>query len=357
MKGQNYLLIIILVVVYFFMNIFVFFSFSSLFSIQRDLLFYVLFTLSFLSFIILTFLETYFPNPLSRLLYVISVSWAGFLLFFMCLLVIYQFFNIFFDIPKIIVGIAILCIGSTVALFSILNAALIHVRKFNLPLSKLNSKIKIVQLSDLHLGTVHNIRFLNRVVNKTISLNPDLVVITGDLIDGTAPIKPKMLSILNKIQVPVLMVFGNHELYDLNKVYKALSLTRVKVLRDNFFSFKGLQILGLDFKKKSTVKKFHPHIKKLPKKLAPRVILTHVPISQKSAQDLEADLVLSGHLHGGQIFPVNLIAKSYYPHYKGMRKKGESHVYISQGTGTWGPPMRLFSRNEITEINLIPKKI
>lgn len=345
-----------LIVIYFLMNLYVFFMFANLFSLEKGILFYSLFIVSFLSFIIFTFWERIFPNPLTRFFYVLAVSWSGFLLYFICLLLVYNFLNIFFTIPKSTAGITIFFFGCFISICSIINAAFIHVNKIKITVKNLNQPIRIVQISDTHLGTVHNASFLRRVVEKTNTLYPDFVVITGDLIDGTASIKPKVFKILNKIKAPIFMIFGNHEMYEISKVYKMLEPTKIRILRDEVIDFKDIKIIGMDYHKNgekimsSLLKKFKLDDSK------PKILLYHAPLLIKTLQEFNITLLLSGHLHGGQMFPVNLIAKVGNSHYRGLKTEEGSHIYVSDGAGTWGPPMRSMSKNEITEIELTPDK-
>ncbi|VVB80192.1 3',5'-cyclic adenosine monophosphate phosphodiesterase CpdA [uncultured archaeon] len=355
MKKLDYIQIIILLFVYFFMNLYVFFTFASLFNLEKNLIFYTFFSISFLSIIALTFLERSFPNPITRFFYIIAVAWSGFLLFFICLIIPYNILEIFFTIPKFIAGIVIFTLGAASSVYSLVNSLIIHTNKIQIPIKNLKKKTKIIHLSDLHLGTVNNLSYLKSVVNKAILLKPDLVVITGDLIDGTAPIKPSKLEVLNKIKVPILLILGNHEIYDLKDVYESLSKTKVKILRDETVNFRDFQIIGLDYGKERA-KVIKNVLRKMPlSKTKPKILLYHTPLSPKSLSEFDIDLLLSGHLHGGQIFPIHFVAKASYPHYRGLQKKGKFHSYVSQGTGTWGPPMRFFSKNEITEIEIVPE--
>lgn len=355
MKKLDYIQIIVLLFVYFFMNLYVFFTFASLFTLEKNIIFYTLFSVSFLSFIILTFLERSFPNPITRFLYVVTVAWSGFLLFFICFMIPYHILSLFFTIPKFIAGVVIFSFGIISSLYSLVNAFIIHTTKIKIPIKNLKNRTKILHLSDLHLGTVNNSSYLKRVVDKVNFAHPDLVVITGDLIDGTAPIKHSELNVLNKIRGPILLILGNHEIYDLKEIYESLSSTKVKILRDETFNFKEFQIIGLDYGKERV--KIIPNLlhKLILSKTKPKILLYHTPIPPKLLSKFDIDLVLSGHLHGGQIFPVHFIAKASYPHYRGLQKEGNSYFYVSQGAGTWGPPMRFFSKNEITEIELIPE--
>ena len=164
---------------------------------------------------------------------------------------------------------------------------------------------------------------------------------------------------LNLLESPVFLVFGNHEIFAGERTAELLKETKVKILRNEIVNFKGLQIIGIDY---SDDKK---HLSKiLPKleinKSKPAVLLYHPPASLDYINDAGINLHLAGHLHGAQIFPIHAIAKiacksSFkIPNYKGLHKKENSYLYISSGAGTWGPPMRLFSKSEITLAKLVP---
>lgn len=357
MKKTDWFQITILLIIYFLMNVCVFFTFAYLFNFQKDFLFYLLFSISFLSFITLTFLEIFLPNPITRTLYIIAVSWSGFLLFFMSFMGLYALLNLFFTIPNHIAGVLIFVFGVSTSIYSLINALIIRTKEIEIPIKKLKNEMKIVQLSDLHLGAVYNYGYLKKIVRKVKVLNPDIVVITGDFFDGTISFSRDKMKILNEITAPIFFIFGNHEISaSVPEIYDSFSSTKVRILKNEVINYKGIQIIGIEYggRDKKYLDKILPKLKI--DKSKPAILLYHAPLHSKVLEDSGINLFLSGHLHGGQIFPVHIIAKIGQSHYRGLKKNGNSHMHISQGTGTWGPPMRFFSYSEITLINLKKEK-
>jgi predicted MPP superfamily phosphohydrolase len=211
-------------------------------------------------------------------------------------------------------------------------------------------------MSDLHLGTIKNEKFLKKISTKINNLNPDIVLITGDLIDGTAPLSDNIIKKIDKIKSPIYYVIGNHEIYDgLERIIKIISKTKIKPLRDKAISFKGLQIIGLDYlegvKLEDNLLETKLSRIKLNKN-KPSILLYHSPLNINKLNDLGIDLQLAGHTHGGQIFPFHLLVRLAFRNYRGLHKFKRTTQYISEGTGTWGPTMRVLSSSEIALINL-----
>lgn len=280
-----------------------------------------------------------------------SATWLGLLFMLFCCTVVYEIVRLFFNSPRLISGLVILGIAAGLAAYSVINASSFRVNEVFIPMN-VGEKIKIVQISDAHLGTIRNSRYLNKLVESTNSLGPDFVAITGDLFDGTAPLELETISGLDKIQAPVFFVTGNHENYEgIDNVLELLRKTKVKVLRNQVERFKGMQIIGIDY---SSEKKFLE--KTLSKmeldKSEPSLLLYHVPVKAETLHGLGINLQLAGHTHKGQIFPYMLIDRLAYAYLSGLHNFKESWIYVSAGSGTWGPPMRLGTKSEITLIIL-----
>jgi hypothetical protein len=193
---------------------------------------------------------------------------------------------------------------------------------------------------------------LEKIVKKTNELKPDVVALTGDLVDGSAPVTLEMLKPIEKIKAPIFFVIGNHEIYDdLKFVIPMLNRTKMKIIRNTVINWKGIQIAGIDFYESSK-----PAIKALNQirlnKNKFSILLNHAPIGFETAAKAGFDLQLSGHTHNGQIFPFNFLVKLRYKFLTGLHKINNSYLFVSQGTGTWGPPMRLLTDSEIVVIEL-----
>jgi predicted MPP superfamily phosphohydrolase len=185
-----------------------------------------------------------------------------------------------------------------------------------------------------------------------------VVVITGDLVDGSTIVNHNVLSPINKIKSPVYFVIGNHEIYDgLDRVIPIFKKLKMKVLRDTNSKFQNINFIGIDYsdlKKEISAKLDKIEIDKH----RTNILLYHATVFRlKELERRGIALHLAGHTHDGQIFPFSLFVKLLYPYTKGVYKRGNSTVLVSPGTGTWGPPMRLGSYNEIYLINLRKKKL
>jgi uncharacterized protein len=202
--------------------------------------------------------------------------------------------------------------------------------------------------------------FLEKISRMTNKVNPDFTVITGDLVDGSAPLHKGMLSPINKIKSPVFYSTGNHEMYEgIDKVLKIVKETKIKYLGNKKIIFKGLQIIGIDYsdEKDYSDKLFSTILKNLKiEKNKPSILLYHLPLKLEKLDKAGINLHLAGHTHNGQIFPFNLFAKLQFKYIYGLHKFGNANQYISSGTGLWGPPMRILSKSEIVLIKLVPEK-
>jgi uncharacterized protein len=223
--------------------------------------------------------------------------------------------------------------------------------------------LRIVQISDLHIGQRLGEAFLRRVVERVNALRPDVVAVTGDLVDGPVASILPLLEPLADLFAPhgVYFVTGNHEYYwggrESVSAVEHLGLTvlhnehRVVERGGGSLVIGGIpDLLGGRF--------FPDHVSRPDLAFAgapegaPRILLAHQPRAVRGAAEQGVGLLLSGHTHGGQIFPFHLMVRLQQPLVRGLRKLLGVWVYAHRGTGYWGPPMRLFSSPEIAEITL-----
>ena len=225
----------------------------------------------------------------------------------------------------------------------------------NLPAEWQNKKI--VHLSDIHLGTIHTKKYMQRIVKKTNELNPDLVVITGDLFDGAGQRFNHRAEPINDIDAPlgVYIITGNHETYiSLENSLKAVSETKAQMLRDELVEIDGVQIVGIDYPMYGEEHDIEDILNKIDKN-KPSIVLYHEPKEGIWRQVKEAggDLFLSGHTHKGQMWPFSNITKMMYgDQHHGLSKVDDMYINTSAGVGTWGPAMRTGSSSEIIVLNL-----
>ena len=331
--------------IYFGGNFYILWRIFGLMGIRRRFVFAViLLTLSF-SFLGAVILERRFGNALTKLLYTLAAHWMGIALILLSCLVLYEIINFFSKIPRPYGGSAVLLVAALVSIYAMINARTLHIAVVDIPAT---IDMDIVQLSDIHLGSVGS-DLVAPVVEKTNSLNPDVVVITGDLVDSHHRLDREALSRLNDLKSPVFFVLGNHERYaGLTNVMTLLETTKIKTLRNESVDFGPLQIIGID--DENDVSNLLRQIKIDPAKFT--VLLYHRPKGVEAASEAGVDLMLTGHTHSGQIFPFNFYVRALFGYIRGLYKHEKMYLYVSPGTGTWGPRMRLGSKSEITLLKL-----
>lgn len=234
-------------------------------------------------------------------------------------------------------------------LYSMINAQRVQVVELvvKAPVNK-----TIVHLSDVHVGSVSP-RHLQRLVELTNSHNPDLVLLTGDLMDSCSGITPRSFESLKQIKVPIYFTTGNHERYaGIEKAMEIIRRTPMIPLRNEMANLEDLQIIGIDDKERdSQVETVLNSMELDPAKFS--IVMYHRPTGFEYAAEKGIDLMVCGHTHNGQIFPFNYVVKSRFPRVKGVHRIGQSTLIVSMGSGFWGPPMRLGSRTEIYVIRLL----
>jgi len=225
---------------------------------------------------------------------------------------------------------------------------------------KINSNLRIIQLSDLHITRATSTTRLRQLVEQVNMLNPDVVVLTGDTIDDNVFLIEEQLNMLKEISAPygTYSIMGNHEFY--NDVYAAKRVLDslglkflfnggVHINNTNVF-IAGIPDLNTMFERVNFWRTLNPS-----KKEDFKVLLSHTPIIINSLSDGIVDLVLAGHTHGGQIFPFHWLVKQANDYLAGKYKVNGIDMYVSRGAGAWGPQMRLFAPSDIVVINLLKK--
>jgi predicted MPP superfamily phosphohydrolase len=222
---------------------------------------------------------------------------------------------------------------------------------------------RIVQISDIHIGPILGRGFAAGVVERVNALAPDLVAVTGDLVDG------KLERLADEVapfaglrgRDGVFFVTGNHDHYSgADDWALAIAGLGLRVLRNQRVAIgdgdSAFDLVGVDDHRGDLIGGAGGE--DLGRALAgrdsarPAILLAHDPSTFRRASTLGIDLQLSGHTHGGQIWPFGLLVRLVIPTVAGRHARGAAQLYVSRGTGFWGPPMRLFAPAEITEIVL-----
>ncbi len=304
-----------------------------------------------LSFPACTLLEKFFPNTATMLLYTLASTWLGILFLLLSTLVLLEPVRPFANINTPFFGKALIVFVAALSIYGVVNALFIRVSEVRIPLAGIERPVRAALLSDLHVGTIHNSGYLKRVVAKTNALQPDAIFITGDFFDGTGPISEHTVRPLAGLRAPCFFVMGNHEkFFGMDRVQKLIEPTGVRVLRNEVKEFSGLQIIGIDNPEREN-SKANERVHSIPfDRARPSVLLFHAPVGIDDARRAGVMVQLSGHTHNGQLYPFNFLAKLFYRYTRGLFDLDGLLLYVTPGTGTWGPPMRLGSSNEITLI-------
>ncbi len=242
----------------------------------------------------------------------------------------------------------------------------VGVKQLRVPLAKLPKSLSgytIVQLTDVHVGPTIGRAFIEQIVRTTNALSPDMVAITGDLVDGSVEELGALVEPLRELKAKdgVFFVTGNHEYYSGADAWIAhLRTLGIRVLRNERVPIRGgdgFDLAGVD---DTSAHNFgHGHGQDVPRALAGRdesravVLLAHQPSQIREAAQHGVDLQLSGHTHGGQIWPWGYAVRLDQPHVAGFHMHEGTAIYVSRGTGYWGPPMRVAAPAEITRIELV----
>ncbi len=266
---------------------------------------------------------------------------------------------------KQIMGLTVCGLVALIVVAGHVNARTPRIKNLSFTIPKNSHSIKtlnIVAASDIHLGTIICKSRLERIVEEINKLNPDLVLLPGDVVDeDLGPvIKQNLGETLRSIKSKygVIAITGNHEyIGGVEEACQYLIDHGIQILRDRAVKFlDSIYIVGREDRSISQFagKKRKP-LNELMKEVDtsfPVVLMDHQPFHLEEAEQHGVDLQLSGHTHHGQLWPFNFITKKVYELSWGYKKKGSTHIYVSSGVGTWGPPVRTGNRPEIVNIRL-----
>ncbi len=294
-----------------------------------------------------------FANGLAKGLYIVGMAYWGFLFLLVCCFVVTEPARFFLD-PRVVTLFAF-GLAALLSVIALVNGQTMVLKEVEIPIPHLTEEVRVVQLSDVHLGSVRGKAWLEKAVSLAKEEDPDLVAITGDLFDGSRIVSPETLAPLDSFGVPVFLSVGNHEVYDgVDKIAEVVARTKVRLLRNEVVDAGAIQVAGIDHPAQE-LRRDSPVARSIP--LAegkPAILLYHPPTGAEDAAAAGFSLQLSGHTHNGQLMPFNLLVKPFYPRIRGLYDVEGMKLYTSPGTGTWGPPMRLGSRNEVTLLRLVP---
>ena len=238
----------------------------------------------------------------------------------------------------------------------------VRIKKVEIALDKLPATADgytIAQISDVHVGPTLGRDFVDEVVAGIKQIPADLIVITGDLVDGDVETLDPKLQALRELRARdgVFFVTGNHEYYaGAEQWLRHLPTLGIRPLQNERVRLPAFELAGVPDWTAEDFPGTEPA--NLDKALAgrdptlPLVLLAHQPRHAYEAMANSVDLQLAGHTHGGQMFQMTWLIHLAYPFIAGLYRRGNFQIYVSEGTGYWGPPMRLGTKAEITHITL-----
>lgn len=222
--------------------------------------------------------------------------------------------------------------------------------------------LRIVHLTDIHIGATLPSSLLQKIVEKSNALNPDIVVLTGDILDHFPEPYSEDLKTLGKLNAThgVYYVLGNHEYYwSYQSSHQAFKNLGFRVLENDVHDLEVsghlLQIAGLTDPAAARFNQELPDLAKIAEKYKPesfKIMLAHQPFVAPQVSKIGTHVQFSGHTHGGQFFPWNYLIVFFQKYVKGLYQIDDMQLYVNQGTGYWGPSLRLGTYSEITEIFL-----
>jgi len=332
-----------------------------------------------LSFLIGQMLERGNPHFITEIISGIGSIWLAWLFYILMSLLVIDIFrlidyfipfipqNIIPQISNIKLGfIVVFVLSLLTTVYGYFNARNPMVNPVSVAIDKpLSKDLKIVVVSDLHIGAIVSNTKIERLVREINAIQPDLVLIVGDLVDHNPrfAIKDEVGKQFLKLHPPmgIYAVTGNHEyIGEAEMSIQYLSQYGIQYLRDTAVNVQNqIIIAGREDKQMQFVtgKKRKPISEILqdsPTGL-PVILMDHQPVEYDKAVESGVDLMLSGHTHKGQMWPMNYITKAVFENHYGLYQKGKSWFYTSNGFGTWGPPIRVGNRPEIVLITLQQK--
>jgi predicted MPP superfamily phosphohydrolase len=317
------------------------------------------------AFVLTTIVGFRHSNPLLRLVYAVSAAWLGLLNFaFFAAAACWIFAGIAwcihetlpnFQLASFLFGAAIIATA-----YGLINASWLRVTRVTIPLPHLPPAWQgrsVALITDLHLGNLAGPRFLRRVVARLRSLQPEAVFISGDMFDGSTVALDRLMTEWQGFSTPrgIYFVTGNHDEFAERGIYlEAVKRAGIHLLNNEKVSLEGLQIVGVHDSEAGDSNQLRAILSQAElDHHAPSILLAHRPVNLAIPVEAGISLQLSGHTHGGQVWPWNLLVSRIYGRFAyGLQRLKNMWVYTSNGAGTWGPPLRVGTKSEIVLIRL-----
>lgn len=265
------------------------------------------------------------------------------------------------------VGVSGILLSALLVTFGFVNGQFFTVTYYDLPVKGLMQPVKIAHVPDIHIGTQRGEGYLKKILQVIDEKKPDIVLYNGDLVDSNIALKEDLFSLFKTVQTEQIFTTGNHEYYmDTDRALQLIADAGIRIVRSEMLETHGLQLIGMEYMNADretydahvvnalTIQEELPKIARDSKK--PTVLVHHSPVGMRYAAEGNIDVMLAGHTHAGQFFPGTALVKLSFPMYKGLHKIGKTTLLVSQGAGTFGPWMRLGTRNEVQIVNLVPEE-
>lgn len=299
-------------------------------------------------------------SKIGRLLSTIFGVWEWFLVMILIDEILISILGLFIQIPVEIIVLSLLVI-LLIGFYAYYNAHRIVVKSQILEFDNLEKEYTIAHLSDVHFGSVRHKKIIEDVANKLEGLSDtcDLVVISGDLADGSCAVEEDDFMALKDVDMPIIFTSGNHDYYPgLENVHKACQKAGIIILENEGMEFDELNIYGLSFSFGDIPMPTADELRSFIKEDKINIVNYHVPNGWNELSDIGFNLQLSGHTHGGQFYPVIFFGKYMYEgHNRGLFKKRlknnkNSYLHVTTGVGSMDVPMRWGTNSEIVLLRL-----
>ena len=316
------------------------------------------------SFVAASLLSFYSASFAVKVLYRIAAVWMGFLNFLfwsacLCWLAWGALLLTHLDSHaadhRSLLGWSFLDLAVAFGLYGLVNARRIRIRRVPVTVANLPESWRgrtAMLISDLHLGHVNGRSFIRRIVALTARLQPDILLIAGDVFDGTKIDAGRAIAAFKDLSLPFGVYFatGNHDEFgDTRSFLAALSGAGIRILANEKVDIEGLQLVGVPYHDSTLPMRFRASLESLRiDRSRASVLISHVPNRLPIAEEAGISLQLSGHTHGGQFIPFTWLTQRIFGKFThGLNGFGAMQVYTSYGAGTWGPPMRVGTRPEV----------
>lgn len=319
----------------------------------------------------------YLPHDVCRVLTISADYWLG-IVYYLLMIVLAadlvlladRYFDLLpssYKVPHPLIALLILALISSVVIYGTWNARHPVVTHYQLTLEKKSSKLNrlnVVMVSDIHLGWVFGLERLSQLVDKINALKPDLILLTGDIVDEGVDLSaevgiPQAFRRLHS-RYGTYAVPGNHEYISrqIDQVARYLDSAGVRVLRDRWVRLdNNLYLVGRDDLTRGRFtgvdrKNISQLMQGIETGKLPVLMMDHQPFNLDQPAQAGVDLQFSGHTHLGQLFPNNLLTHFTYEQDWGYLRRDSFQLIVSCGYGTWGPPFRIGNRPEIVDVSI-----